>query len=74
MPIYEYRCVSCGHELEALQKISDAVLTDCPACLKADLQKQISASGFRLTGGGWYETDFKTGKKKNLAGGDSSEA
>ncbi|WIO73393.1 zinc ribbon domain-containing protein [Porticoccaceae bacterium LTM1] len=74
MPIYEYRCVSCGHELEALQKISDAVLTDCPACLKADLKKQISASGFRLTGSGWYETDFKTGKKKNLAGGDSSEA
>lgn len=68
MPIYEYRCGSCGHELEALQKISDAPLTDCPECKQASLAKQISAAGFRLKGSGWYETDFKGGKKKNLAG------
>ncbi|NKN33071.1 FmdB family zinc ribbon protein [Marichromatium bheemlicum] len=66
MPIYEYRCEACGHEMEALQKISDAPLTDCPACGKSELKKQISAAGFRLKGGGWYETDFKQGKKKNL--------
>ncbi|MCU7960721.1 MAG: zinc ribbon domain-containing protein [gamma proteobacterium symbiont of Bathyaustriella thionipta] len=67
MPIYEYRCSSCGHELEALQKISDAPLQECPACEKTTLNKLISAAGFRLKGAGWYETDFKTGKKKNLA-------
>ena len=74
MPIYEYRCDDCGHELEALQKISDADLTDCPACNLPELKKQISAAGFRLSGGGWYETDFKTGAKKNLAGGSESKA
>lgn len=74
MPIYEYQCRSCGHELEALQKMSDPVLTDCPSCHRADLRKLISASGFRLSGSGWYETDFKTGNKKNLAGGDSNGA
>ncbi|GAA5524135.1 hypothetical protein Maes01_00689 [Microbulbifer aestuariivivens] len=68
MPIYEYQCGACGHQLEALQRISDAPLTDCPACAKAELKKKISAAGFRLKGGGWYETDFKTGSKKNLAG------
>lgn len=72
MPIYEYVCQSCGHQHEALQKLSDAPLTDCPACQEAALVKQVSAAGFRLKGGGWYETDFKgSGKKKNLAG-DSS--
>lgn len=72
MPFYEYRCEACGHELEALQKVSDAPLTDCPACGKPTLKKLISAAGFRLKGGGWYETDFKGGKKKNLhdAGGE----
>lgn len=76
MPIYEYQCESCDHGLEALQKLSDAPLVDCPACGKASLKKQISAAGFRLAGGGWYETDFKSGKKKNLAGdsGSSSSA
>lgn len=74
MPIYEYRCHACGHELEKLQKISDAPLTDCPACEKPELQKQISAAGFRLKGSGWYETDFKTGNKKNLAGDNKSSA
>jgi putative FmdB family regulatory protein len=68
MPIYEYQCESCSHGLEALQKLSDAPLVDCPACGKASLKKQISAAGFRLSGGGWYETDFKSGKKKNIAG------
>jgi putative FmdB family regulatory protein len=58
--------------MEALQKLSDAPLVDCPACGKASLKKQISAAGFRLAGGGWYETDFKSGKKKNLAGEGSS--
>jgi putative FmdB family regulatory protein len=66
MPIYEYRCKACGHELEAMQKISDDKLVDCPACDQPQLQKQLSASGFRLSGSGWYETDFKTGSKKNL--------
>jgi putative FmdB family regulatory protein len=71
MPIYEYQCQSCGHLHEALQKVSDAPLVDCPACGAPDLRKKISAAGFRLKGGGWYETDFKTGGKKNLvSGGD----
>ena len=74
MPIYEYQCVSCEHELEALQKISDDPLKDCPSCKTPNLKKKISAAGFRLKGGGWYETDFKTGKKKNVAGGDSSQS
>ncbi len=68
MPIYEYRCEHCGHEMEALQKISDAPLVDCPACGQASLKKLISAAGFRLKGGGWYETDFKSSGRRNLAG------
>lgn len=68
MPIYEYECKHCGHELEKLQKISDAPLTDCPSCERAELKKKISAAGFRLKGSGWYETDFKSGNKKNIAG------
>jgi putative FmdB family regulatory protein len=72
MPIYEYQCQSCGHAYEALQKINDAPLTECPACNKPDLAKKISAAGFRLKGGGWYETDFKSGNKKNVAGETSS--
>ncbi|MFO1433249.1 MAG: zinc ribbon domain-containing protein [Candidatus Competibacteraceae bacterium] len=68
MPIYEYRCESCQHELETIQKISDPPLTDCPSCGEPALKKKISAAGFRLKGSGWYETDFKTGgRKKNLA-------
>ena len=74
MPIYEYRCESCGHQLEALQRLSDNALVDCPACSKPALKKQISAAGFRLKGGGWYETDFKSGNKKNLAGDSNSAA
>ncbi len=73
MPIYEYACAACGHELEAMQKMSDAALTDCPACGKPALKKQISAAGFVLKGGGWYATDFRDkGKKKD--GGDTKEA
>ena len=64
MPFYEYRCASCGHELEAMQKMSDAPLTDCPSCARPELVKLVSAAGFRLKGGGWYETDFKGGAKK----------
>jgi putative FmdB family regulatory protein len=66
MPIYEYRCEACNHELEALQKMSDAPLTECPECKQPTLRKLISAAGFRLKGSGWYETDFKGGSKKNL--------
>ena len=67
MPIYEYRCYACGHELEAMQKMSDAPLVECPTCGKKALKKMLSAAGFRLKGSGWYETDFKGGsKKKNL--------
>ena len=67
MPIYEYECKACGHRFEAIQKISDDPLTDCPQCQKKELKKLISAAGFRLKGGGWYETDFKKNKQKNLA-------
>jgi putative FmdB family regulatory protein len=72
MPIYEYQCQECSKELEALQKISEAPLVDCPECGASALKKKVSAAAFRLKGGGWYETDFKTGKKKNLAGGADS--
>lgn len=76
MPIYEYRCEGCGHELEKMQKVSDPPLTECPACGRPTLKKVISPVGFRLKGSGWYETDFKKGdKKKNLhdAGEKSGE-
>lgn len=72
MPIYEYECQACGLRHEAIQKMSDDVLVDCPACNKPKLKKLISAAAFRLKGGGWYETDFKSGKKKNLANAESS--
>jgi len=73
MPIYEYRCEACGHYLETLQKISDPPLTDCHKCGEPALKKLISASAFRLKGGGWYETDFKTGGKKNVVETDKSD-
>ena len=72
MPIYEYQCSKCEHKMEALQKISDDALTICPACDKPNLVKLISAASFRLKGSGWYETDFKTGNKKQLAESESS--
>jgi putative FmdB family regulatory protein len=68
MPIYEYQCEECQHEFEALQKMSDEALKDCPECSESALVKKISAAAFRLSGSGWYETDFKSGNKKNLAG------
>ena len=76
MPIYEYQCQSCDHELEKLQRMSDPVLTDCPACSQAELKRLVSAAAFRLKGSGWYETDFKKGSKKNLhdSGDTGSEA
>jgi putative FmdB family regulatory protein len=67
MPIYEYQCQACDHLLEALQKLSDAPLLDCPSCQAPQLKKKISAVGFRLKGSGWYETDFKNSAKKNVA-------
>jgi putative FmdB family regulatory protein len=69
MPIYEYGCRSCGHTLDALQKINDKVLRKCPECGRPALKRLMSAPAFRLKGGGWYETDFKADgeKKRNLA-------
>lgn len=73
MPIYEYRCERCGHEMEAMQKMSDPALTTCPECKEASLRKLISAAGFHLKGGGWYVTDFKGNGKKPDAKSDKSE-
>jgi len=64
MPIYEYQCRECGHELEALQKMSDDALIHCPECHGETLKKKISAAGFQLKGTGWYETDFKNSGSK----------
>lgn len=74
MPFYEYRCDACNHNFEALQKISDDALVDCPACHQPNLKKLISAAGFRLKGQGWYETDFKSGSKRNLADSGTSDS
>lgn len=68
MPIYEYACVSCEHQFETIQRVSEDPLKDCPECGKAELKKLVSVAAFRLKGGGWYETDFKSGDKKNIAG------
>jgi putative FmdB family regulatory protein len=67
MPIYEYVCDACGLEKDFIQRMSAEPLKACPACQEDALRKKISAAGFRLKGNGWYETDFKTGSKKNLA-------
>jgi len=63
MPIYAYKCGSCGHAKDVLQKMSDAVLTQCPACNAQAFSKQLTAPGFQLKGTGWYATDFKNGSK-----------
>jgi len=63
MPIYEYRCAACGFQKEYLQKMSDALLTDCPECSTASLRKMVTAAGFQLKGSGWYATDFKNGQQ-----------
>jgi putative FmdB family regulatory protein len=68
MPIYGYNCKSCEHSFDALQKMSDPKLVDCPECDEPSLRKLLSAPKFRLKGKGWYETDFKTGDKRNIAG------
>jgi len=66
MPIYEYKCVKCEHQFEVIQRFTDNPLENCPECNNKSLQKLVSAPSFRLKGGGWYETDFKTGSKKNI--------
>ena len=72
MPIYGYACQDCGHTFDALQKISDDPLVDCPECGKPGLKRQLSAPRFRLKGKGWYETDFKSDNQRNLAGDTAS--
>jgi putative FmdB family regulatory protein len=71
MPIYEYACNNCEHTLDALQKMSEDPLTDCPACGKPQLKRLISAPRFRLKGAGWYETDFKKDNQRNVLKSDS---
>ena len=66
MPIYEYKCLKCEHHFEVIQSFSDNPLERCPECNQKSIQKLVSAPSFRLKGGGWYETDFKTGSKKNI--------
>lgn len=68
MPIYAYACRNCEHTLDALQKVADDPLVDCPACGKPTLKRLLSAPRFRLKGGGWYETDFKKEGQRNIAG------
>ena len=77
MPIYEYQCEKCGHELEAIQKFSDDPLTQCPNCKEQALKKKLSAAAFHLKGSGWYKTDFKGSSspaddRKKDAGGDGA--
>ena len=73
MPIYEYRCAACGHKLEALQKFTEAPLSDCPVCGKSSLTKLVSAAGFHLKGSGWYATDFKNSGAKPAAKPDAGK-
>ncbi|MDH3545532.1 MAG: zinc ribbon domain-containing protein, partial [Gammaproteobacteria bacterium] len=68
MPIYGYACKNCEHTVDVLQKISDPPLLDCPSCGEPGLKRLLSAPRFRLKGQGWYETDFKKDKQRNLAG------
>lgn len=76
MPIYAYKCASCGHAKDVLQKISDAPLTECPACGASTFSKQLTAAGFQLKGSGWYATDFKgsTGGAAAAASGTAAAA
>ena len=74
MPIYEYRCSSCGFQKEYLRKLSDPVLTDCPECGKQTFSKMLSAAGFQLKGSGWYATDFRNSGAKPAAKPDSKSA
>jgi putative FmdB family regulatory protein len=74
MPIYAYKCSSCGFAKDVLQKISDAPLSDCSSCGQSAFQKQVTAAGFQLKGTGWYVTDFRGGKTEAPAAGDSAAA
>lgn len=81
MPIYAYRCDDCGFAKDVLQKISDPLLTECPACGKSTFKKQLTAAGFQLKGTGWYVTDFRGGQGgttapavANTAGGDAAKS
>lgn len=77
MPIYEYQCRSCGHQMEAFQKVSEAALTECPECHQGTLNKLISAAGFQLKGSGWYMTDYRNKEKttdKTESGGSENKA
>ena len=73
MPIYEYQCEACGYKFEKLQKISDDPLKVCPSCGASKLSKLDSAAAFRLKGGGWYETDFKTSGRRNVSDSEKSK-
>lgn len=73
MPIYAYRCASCGHEKDVLQKMSDPILTDCPSCGQSTFEKQVTAAGFQLKGTGWYVTDFRGGSGSSGGSAGSSE-
>ena len=74
MPIYAYQCAACGHVQDVLQKISDAPLTQCPACHAESFSKQVTAAGFQLKGSGWYVTDFRDGGKSGASTGDGVAA
>ncbi|SAK42239.1 FmdB family regulatory protein [Caballeronia glebae] len=74
MPIYAYRCADCGHEKDVLQKLSDAPLTQCPACGKSAFSKQVTAAGFQLKGSGWYVTDFRGGNSKSGKSANSDDS
>jgi putative FmdB family regulatory protein len=73
MPIYAYKCGSCGHAKDVLQRLSDAPLVVCPACGAASFAKQVTAAGFQLKGSGWYATDFRGGNKNAAAGADAAK-
>jgi putative FmdB family regulatory protein len=73
MPIYAYRCADCGHQFDALQRLADPVLTDCPSCGKAALAKLVTAAGFQLKGSGWYATDFRNTAKPAAADAKAGE-
>lgn len=74
MPIYAYKCGSCGHAKDVLQKMSDAPLTRCPACGAEAFSKQLTAAGFQLKGSGWYVTDFRGGNANGAGAAKSGEA
>jgi putative FmdB family regulatory protein len=74
MPIYAYRCSACGHAKDVLQKLSDPLLSNCPACGAEAFTKQLTAAGFQLKGSGWYATDFKNGQKTAPAAGKTGDA